>query len=91
MQNVRIICVLWKAIEEITINGRVSYVDIYDEDNNVIFGYGDHYTMYVIKGAVLVYDNQWIPYLFGSNEEDPMCIWKYFCVSRDGIVRYNDA
>lgn len=61
----------------------ISYVNIFDEDKNIIFGYGTHYMMYVIKGAVLVYDNQWIPYLFGSNEEDIRCVWKYFCVPRD--------
>ena len=61
----------------------ISYVNIYDEDKNVIFGYGGHYMMYVINGAVLVYDDQWIPYLFGSDEEDVRCVWKYFCVPRE--------
>lgn len=61
----------------------ISYVNIYDEDKNLIFGYGDHYMMYVINGAVLVYDDKWVPYLFGSTEEDPKCVWKYFCVTRD--------
>ena len=61
----------------------ISYVNIYDEDKNVIFGYGGRYMMYVINGAVLVYDDQWIPHLFGSTEEDIRCVWKYFCVPRE--------
>ena len=61
----------------------ISYVNIYDEDKNVIFGYGGNYMMYVINGAVLVYNDQWIPYLFGSDEEDIRCVWKYFCVPRE--------
>ena len=61
----------------------ISYVNIYDEDKNVIFGYGGRYMMYVNNGAVLVYDDQWIPHLFGSTEEDIRCVWKYFCVPRE--------
>lgn len=61
----------------------ISYVNIYDEDKNVIFGYGGRYMMYVINGAVLVYDDQWIPHLFGSTEEHIRCVWKYFCVPRE--------
>ena len=60
----------------------ISYVNIYDEDGEIIFGYGRQYQMFIIHGAVLVYDEGWVPYLFSSREEDTRCIWKYFCVSR---------
>lgn len=61
----------------------ISYVNIYDEDGEPIFGYGRQYQMFIIQGAVLVYDDGWVPYLFSSREEDIRCIWKYFCVSRE--------
>ena len=61
----------------------ISYVNIHDEDGEVIFEYGKNYSMYVVNGAVLVYDNNWIPYIFGSTEEDMRCVWKFFCVSRE--------
>lgn len=61
----------------------ISYVNIYDEDGEIIFGYGRQYQMYIIQGSVLVYDEDWVPYLFSSQEEDTRCIWKYFCVSRE--------
>ncbi|WP_289292298.1 hypothetical protein [Sporofaciens musculi] len=61
----------------------ISYVNIYDEDGEILFGYGRQYQMYIIHGSVLVYDDDWVPYLFSSREEDKRCIWKYFCVSRE--------
>jgi len=64
----------------------IPYVNIYDEDGKMIFGYGKRYQMYIIHGAVLVYDADWVPYLFSCREEDFRCIWKYFCVSRENKV-----
>ena len=64
----------------------ISYVNIRDEDHEIIFGYGRRYSMYVIEGAVLVYDDNWVPYIFGSTEEDIRCVWKYFCVSREDKI-----
>ena len=61
----------------------ISYVNIYDEDGEILFGYGRQYQMYIIHGSVLVYVDDWVPYLFSSREEDKRCIWKYFCVSRE--------
>ncbi len=90
--NFRADCTYWMCVMEV--NRRkydkwpyemdiISYVNIYDESQDVIFRYGNQYQMYVISGTVLVYDDDWIPHIFGSTEDDSRCIWKYFCVSRE--------
>ena len=52
--------------------------DIYDEAKNIIFKYGNPYQLYIIDGNVLVYDDNWIPYIFYYIEDDMRCVWKFF-------------
>lgn len=69
----------------------ISYVNIYDEDGDIIFRYGSRYQMYIIRGSILVYDDDWVPYLFSYRDEDTRCIWKYFCVSREDRTGYENV
>ncbi len=91
-ESFRALCTYWMCIMET--NRRksdefpvemdvISYVNIYDENKNIIFRYGNSYQMYIIDGIVLIYDDNWIPYIFSYVESDDRCVWKYFCVSRD--------
>lgn len=60
----------------------ISYVNIYDEDHNTIFGFGNQYQMYIISGTILIYDDNLVPHIFSSIEDDARCVWKYFCQSK---------
>lgn len=52
--------------------------NIFDENHNIVFRLGNHYVLYEIENAVLVYCDKWIPYIFSLVEEDDKCTWKYF-------------
>ena len=52
--------------------------NIFDEDHNIIFRLGNHYVLYEVENAMLVYCDKWIPYIFSIVEENSRCTWKYF-------------
>lgn len=52
--------------------------NIFDDDHNIIFRLGNHYVIYEIENAVLIFCDKWIPYIFTITEEDSRCVWKYF-------------
>lgn len=57
--------------------------NIFDEDYNIVFRHGNHYVLYEIEHAVLVYCEKWIPYIFTIIEDDSRCTWKYFGLWKD--------
>lgn len=50
----------------------------FDSDHEVVFRLGNKYRMYAIDDTMLVYDDNWIPYIFTIIEGDNRCIWRYF-------------
>lgn len=91
-------CTFWMCIMEINRRKNdewpvemnvISYANIYDEAKNIIFKYGNPYQLYIIDGNVLVYDDNWIPYIFSYIEDDMRCVWKFFCIPREDQVVSN--
>ena len=85
-------CTFWMCVMEINRRKNdewpvemnvISYVNVYDENEKAVFKYGNPYQLFVIDGTVLVYDDNWIPNIFGCTENDEKWLWKYFCVSID--------
>lgn len=52
--------------------------NIFNPDHNLIFQLDGQYEMFAIDYTMIVYDKNWIPYIFTIIENDERCVWKYF-------------